>query len=1034
VVDVKEIPPTARQHADDFVGRGWVLGKVEDWRLHRPERYLIITGEPGSGKTALAAWLAGLGPLPNDDTQAVMLADLHRRWDAAHFCIARGQGTVDPNAFTLSLVKQLSQRHLIFAEAAIDRLAPEVNIQQVIQENRGTAVAARVERLIVSGERKAGDLYQRAVREPLQALAEMQPDLTVLILVDALDEAVTADEPNIVTLLAGSADLPPTIRFVLTTRNEPRVIDNFDDVVRLDLSATQNAAAATADLDAYIRRRFSTRPRPGARTGRASDVITQLVNRAQGNFLYARWVLDEFGTGDRLIDPMTLPKGLYGLYRIFLDRLVKGRTAFSEAWLGRHEPFFGSLTVADPAAPEAVLPRWLGWTKPEFNAHVHDVAQMIEYLADVADGEAGYRLYHRSVADFFGTERYPDDGGVRVNEYYVEPARHHDRIASYYLGRFADPDDWAGDWSSAGRYGLAHLVGHLKSRVSLADGGRRPLADALYAVSLDPEFQAAQRQSLGGMHATLADLRTTLDVALHMPAGRDLVQAFRAITAHRGLTGAESLSRAVFTAISGGDYPAALQAAEHYRAGTPSSGGWDQILILYVAWEAAESGRVKEAAHAIHEVDLLAPPATADLLEALLTRVCVALGTAAKNPATWLADVGLAERAQRLLDSYGHRPRPNPRTVQRTVQRVEPRIRDLERNTEKGSAEAASARMFIDQQPSELLDPETSAELAWSLQSHLYQIADQPTGQELIQRAVTALVRNPYPRYRDIALAAVGTALLGSSDRTWVGRCLQKVLRAGLDDEGVTFTFDLPAVVHAQMRRRGRPAPQLEQYLDQARHRHDVWGTSMRALSADATAAFRTGNCGKEQAFSQLIAASSAPITYAGYGVLAIIALIDRCYEWGDPQRAEDAVWGPSGDRPLPDIAMDLAQRVYDPMFRQERIALVERHGTWSRERTGELATLPTRLAAITNPDERIAYLTHLSARWAAPSEAPAGLSNVKALVPLVLSDSTALDAVLGRLFAMARPNLDDDQLEEVAELTSDHLTTGRPWTLGQWR
>ena len=200
-------------------------------------------------------------------------------------------------------------------------------------------------------------------------------------------------------------------------------------------------------------------------------------------------------------------------------------------------------------------------------------------------------------------------------------------------------------------------------------------------------------------------------------------------------------------------------------------------------------------------------------------------------------------------------------------------------------------------------------------------------------------MRNPYPRYRDIALAAVGTALLGSSDRGWVRRiCLQKVLRAGLDDEGVTFTFDLPAVRTRRDAAAGPPAPQLGQYLDRARHRRDVWGTSMRALSAEAAAAFHSGNCGPEQAFSLLIAASSAPITYAGYGVLAILALIDRCHEWGDPQRAEHAMWGPSGDRSLPDIAADLAQRVYDPVFRQERLALVERHRKWSREPTGELA------------------------------------------------------------------------------------------------
>jgi hypothetical protein len=856
-----------------------------------------------------------------------------------------------------------------------------------------------------------------------------------LILVEALDEAVTAEEPNIVTLLAGSADLPTCVRFVLTSRNEPRVIDQFDGIARLDLSAAANNAMTRADLTTYVARRLPNQQRLGKQTGASSDLVTKIVDRAEGNFLYAAWLLNEFRTGEiPLVDPMTLPKGLYGLYRAFLDRLVKTRSPFSEAWLGQHEPFFGSLTVAVPAAPEAVLPLWLGWSKSKLNAHVHDVAQVIEYLTDVADGEAGYRLFHRSVAEFLAAERYPDNGGFRINEYYVEPARQHDRIASYYLTRVTDTEKGTVDWSRADRYGLSHLVGHLVARLDFDEGGPRPLVDALYNVSLDAGFQAAQLQRLGSIHDTLADLRTTLDVALRMPVGQDLVQAFRTITAHRALTQVESLSRAVFTAVSAENFALALLKAEHYSTATSPARGWDQILTLYIAWEAAESGKVEEALEAIRNIDLLAPPATAPLLEALLTRVSLLLARVARQPADWLADFGRDQSAIGLLDTYGMGTRTDTVEVLGIVRRVEPRIWELERHTEEGSWKAVSAHEFIDEQPSDLIDPETSAELAWSLERELYRIADQPAGQGLIQRAVLALTQNPYPRYRDIALAAVGTAVLGSSERHWVRKYLQKVLRAGLDDEGVTFTFDLPAVVLAEVQRRGGSAPQLEQYLDQARNRHDVWGTSMRALSAQAAAAFRSGSGGVEDAFSLLITASAEPTTYAGYGVLATLALIDRCHEWGEPERADLRVWGPSGDRSLPEIAIDLAQRVYDPVFRQERLRLVEMHRAWSDEPAGDPASQSARVAATANSDERIAYLTHLSARWAAPWEGSSGLAKVKALVPLVLFDSTALDAVLGRLLGMAAPQLDVGQLDQVAELVSSHLTTGRPWSFGQWR
>ena len=256
MADALRVPSTARKYASDFTGRGWVLGEVENWRAHRPERYLIITGEPGAGKTALAAWLVGLGPPPDDGSRAALLADLRRSWDAAHFCVARGQGTVDPNAFTLSLVKQLSQRHRVFAEAAIDRLAPELSIHQVAPDNRGTVIGAKVERLILSGERRVGDLYQRAIREPLQALAETRPELTVLILVDALDEAVTAGEPNIVTLLAGSSDLPSAVRFVLTSRNEPRVTVCLPKISSAQVGAAIRVRRRPHELDALRRSRL----------------------------------------------------------------------------------------------------------------------------------------------------------------------------------------------------------------------------------------------------------------------------------------------------------------------------------------------------------------------------------------------------------------------------------------------------------------------------------------------------------------------------------------------------------------------------------------------------------------------------------------------------------------------------------------------------------------------------------------------------------------------------------------------------------
>jgi energy-coupling factor transporter ATP-binding protein EcfA2 len=1028
---VLAVPDHARERAEGFVGRRWVLDEISGWLEMGSERYLVITGEPGSGKTALAAWLAGAGPVPKDADAATGLARLRGGWDAVHFCVARGQrGTVDPGQFARSLAEQLAQRYDAFAIAAIDRIAPEVNISVEARENWGTVIGLKLGRLVIA-ERNAQDVYNRAVREPLQELIAQRPDVTVWILVDALDEALAAEGTNIVELIAGSGDLPPGVRFLLTTRREPRVLDQFDDARRLDLSGAKYAAAAEADLKTYISARLATDERLQPLPPAPDDVEGQLIRQAEGNFLYARWILDELAERKRdFTDISSLPRGLYGLYRTFLDRLVpQGPQQFSEAWLGRHEPFFGCLTVATPAAPEVILPRWLGWTKPELNVRVEEVAQVIEYVTDLPEEDRGYRLYHRSIADFLSADRYQENGDSRTNRYYVEPARQHDRIASHYLQQLRDA--WSGDWTRSDSYGLRQLVGHLIARVELAEDGRRALLEDLYEVALDTGFHAAQLQKLGRIHATLADLRATLEIALEQDEDQDLVEALRCVAAFRGITRSESLSRTIFGAVAAGNLASALQEASHYGLGSTSGGGWAQVLKLYLAWEAAEEGETDEVRRAVGQTEHLASPAVAVLAEALLTRAAEALARREGDPRRWLTEFGRAEDAERLLRSYSSTTALDPDEVQRVVSEVEPQVRDLERLSAQGAAEAASARMFIDEQEDPLMDPETSAELAWSLQEWLHRIAAFPAGQALIVRAIAPVLGNPYPRYRDKALGALGTALLGSPDRLWVRRHLQAVLRAGLDDEGVTFTFDLPSILLAEWEHRGRSAPELEAYLETAVASQDVWGTSMRGLSARAAASFRQGHV--DRAFSVLQDASAAPTTYAGYGVTAILALIDRCHEFGDPERAGMPLWGPGRNRSLFDMAADFAGRVYDPTFRDERLALVGEHRAWTQEVAPDLDLAQKRLSDIQDPDVRAAYQSHVSARWASSAE-PAGATRLKALVPLALFDSTTLDAILGRLLALRCGELQDQHLEAIVHLTTAEFTIGRPWKLGQWR
>ncbi len=46
-----------QQLTNGFTGRTWVLKKIDHWLQQKDQRFLVIAGEPGVGKSAIAALL-----------------------------------------------------------------------------------------------------------------------------------------------------------------------------------------------------------------------------------------------------------------------------------------------------------------------------------------------------------------------------------------------------------------------------------------------------------------------------------------------------------------------------------------------------------------------------------------------------------------------------------------------------------------------------------------------------------------------------------------------------------------------------------------------------------------------------------------------------------------------------------------------------------------------------------------------------------------------------------------------------------------
>jgi WD40 repeat protein len=474
------------ERTEHFTGRSWVFKRLDDWVKGGDGRAFILTGGPGTGKSAIMARVAQMSA---GDVSSAAYPNLASGALAyAHFCRALDV-SLDPLRFVEGLSASLAV-HDTFAQALLAATGPDIHIEAT--QNVGTAAdGSRVSNVVIEslhvGNVSPRVALDRIVRKPLEALYADGFKASVLVLVDALDEALTyVSEEHLVALLHDVLDqpreLPLGVRFILTTRPDRRVLSAVGQP-SLDLDA---APADVNDVRDYALGRLTLVPEP-ART----EVATKVARAGEGNFLYARYTVDSLLADPQLekVDPanLRLPAGLEDHYRDFLKReLTKNR----ERWEERYRPVLGALAAA----------RGAGFTA----AQVADIVDLREDLADDTisacgqyllgpDPEGRYRIYHQSFRDFL----------VKDPELHVYPGLSNQRIAYYFVQAYGE--DWA---RCADPYALmnipAHLIEAIQGTGRIKSG--RELREALGRLLTNIGFLEA-KTGLLGIDDTHRDLR-----------------------------------------------------------------------------------------------------------------------------------------------------------------------------------------------------------------------------------------------------------------------------------------------------------------------------------------------------------------------------------------------------------------------------------------------------------------------------------------------------------------------------------------------
>ncbi|WP_089100190.1 ATP-binding protein [Streptomyces hyaluromycini] len=541
----------ARTEAN-FVERAWLYDEIEQALKSDEGQYVLVTGEPGAGKTSLLAGIARAHPdrlryffrrdsrtaVTGGDTESFLLSIGHQ--------LARER----PELFELERLSVVVQQHIdsVAAEGRVIgiriddlKVSPfhrtaTLEVEQRIRDVAGRATGVEIGMAHLEPRLLDSDnLAHLALIGPAQVLAEQDPEARIVILLDALDEIADDDttEPRkrVLHWLARSPELPANVKVVMTSRPHAGLRlfraareDRLTEVV-IDAGSPQ----VVGDLRTYadcVLERPAVLAAERARGSLPGSTKRHAVRRAAGNFLYlatyARALIDaaeeqDDEMVDRLLAFSGVPGRLPGLYGFFVELVREELTPWPRVpgtsepggWEGVGLPIIGVLTVAREALTEDQLTALSGTPVPEEPAQ--KVLSSLRWLLDRRSDRIAF--FHTSVNEFLAGQ----EAREKHPECWVDETRWHERIAHHYRGTAPNWGDL--DWLQVDHYGLAHLVAHVLK------AGPRLSAEAVDMVC--PGLRSAVRREFG---AERRFLELVDSVAHHVADGATIATGLPAMT------------------------------------------------------------------------------------------------------------------------------------------------------------------------------------------------------------------------------------------------------------------------------------------------------------------------------------------------------------------------------------------------------------------------------------------------------------------------------------------------------------------------
>ena len=355
-------------HANKFQEgtREWIFKSIKDWLDDRssPHRVMVISGNPGMGKTVISAVVSQR--MQKDE-----------RLSGSHFCQHDNSRYRDPRLMLQSLACHLCQAMPSYKDTLVEQLSRNLGKDL---NNMGVE-----------------ELFALLFKEPLSTVQD--PGRNTLIVIDGLDESEYKGRNELLHVISNHFSmLPVWIRILITTRPERSITEVLRHLEPIELK--QKREENLNDIQTLFENQLSNK----IGEEHKDVLLKELVKKSEGLFIYAYFIVDFIQKNVSILTPdqleSVLPSGISSVYLSYFKRLenelCKELNADEEHFLR----FLCALTAAREPLPVEFIAKILNPGGKSLTAQrkVNKAISCISTLLPVREGRLHF--FHKSIKDW----------------------------------------------------------------------------------------------------------------------------------------------------------------------------------------------------------------------------------------------------------------------------------------------------------------------------------------------------------------------------------------------------------------------------------------------------------------------------------------------------------------------------------------------------------------------------------------------------------------------------------------------------------